>query len=269
MRLPISAFIICQDEEPFIEACIRSLVMCAEIVVVDSGSTDRTVEIIEGLKAEGFPIVFLHEKWRGYGGQKQFALEQCTQPWVFSIDSDERVSERLATALPDLLKAEGVNGYSVTRYDYLAGYGYVPPRAHERYHNRLFRYGTGRFDPTDKVHEGISIDGEVRKIAEGGLLHFRPIPLEDLIQKKNKYSSLKAQMKRERGIQARPWKMVFSPVFFFSRWYFGHGLWRCGWAGFINAASGGIYSFLTEAKRWEAEALEKVPPVEPRDPKGY
>jgi len=74
MKLPLSAFIICQDEERFIEPCIRSLDMCSEIVVVDSGSRDRTLEVLEALKAEGYPLVILKEKWRGYGGQKQFAM---------------------------------------------------------------------------------------------------------------------------------------------------------------------------------------------------
>ncbi|MFB2531598.1 glycosyltransferase family 2 protein [Paracoccus sp. p4-l81] len=269
MRLPISAFIICQDEEAVIESCLRSLSMCADIVVVDSGSTDRTVAIVQGLIDEGMPIRLFHEAWRGYGAQKQFALDQCTQDWCFSVDSDERVSARLTAALPAMIQTDGVDGWRVTRYDYLNGYGYVPPRAHERHHNRLFRRGTGRFDPTDRVHEGIAIDGTVRKAPEGGLLHFRPIPLAEEIGKKNKYSSLKAQMKRERGIAARPWKMVFSPIVFFGRWYFGHGLWRCGWAGFIHAATGGIYSFLTEAKRWEAEAIARKPPIEPPEPDGY
>ena len=96
MKLPLSAFIICQDEERFIEPCIRSLGMCSEIVVVDSGSTDRTLEILAALKDEGFPLLILSEKWRGYGGQKQFAMERCTEPWCLSIDSDERVSPHLA-----------------------------------------------------------------------------------------------------------------------------------------------------------------------------
>lgn len=269
MTLPISAFIICQDEARFIERCIRSLSMCAEIVVVDSGSTDETLAILERLRGEGFPLRILSEPWRGYGGQKQFALDQCGQPWCLSIDSDERVSRRLAAALPALIADEGVAGWKITRYDYLTGYGYVPPIAHERFHNRLFRRGRGRFDPSDRVHEGIHIDGEVRKAREGGLLHFRPIALHEQMGKENKYSTLKAQMKGERGIAPRPWKMLVSPFVFFWRWYLGYHLWRCGWAGFIRAANGAVYSYLTEAKRWENAALARVPPDEPEEPEGY
>lgn len=269
MTLPVSAFIICQNEERVIENCIRSVDFCAEIVVVDSGSTDATLAILARLRDQGLPLRILHEDWRGFGAQKQFALDQCTQDWCFSIDSDERVSEALRARFPDLLADPAVNGWKITRYDYINGYGYVPPRAHERFHNRLFRRGTGRFNTTDLVHEGIEIDGEVRKAQPGGLLHFSPIPLHDQMLKENRYSSLKAKMKADRGMRARPLKMLVSPPIFFLRWYLGHGMWRCGWPGFIHCAKGAIYSFLTEAKRYEAEAMARVPPVEPKDPQGY
>lgn len=262
-RLPLSAFVICFNEAERIENCLRSLAMCSEIIVVDNGSTDGTQEIIQSLAAEGLPIQLIHEEWRGYGAQKQFALDHCTQDWLLSIDSDERVSQKLAAILPQLLADTSVEGWAITRYDYINGYGYVPPRAHERYHNRLFRKGKGWFDPTDKVHEGLRIEGRVKKAKPGGLLHFSPIPLHEQMLKENKYSTLKAQMKRERGKAPSPLKMLISPLIFTLRWYFRHGLWRCGWGGFIHAAKGGIYSFLTEAKRWEAEAMERTPPKEP------
>lgn len=267
--LPISAFIICQNEERVIEACVRSVSFCAEIVVVDSGSTDATLAILERLRAEGLPLRVLHEKWRGFGAQKQFALDQCTQDWCFSIDSDERVSPALARQFPQLLADPGVNGWQITRYDYLNGYGYVPPSSHERYHNRLFRRGSGRFNTTDLVHEGIEIDGVVKKAVPGGLLHFSPIVLHDQMLKENKYSTLKAQMKQDRGLPPRPWKMLVSPPLFFLRWYLWHGMWRCGWPGFIHCAKGAIYSFLTEAKRYENAAMRRVPPVEPADVSRY
>ena len=262
MTLPISAFIICQDEERFIEPCIRSLHMCAEIVVVDSGSTDRTFEILDRLSAEGFPIKLYREAWRGYGGQKQFALEQCQQPWCLSIDSDERLSPLIAQDLPGLI-TQDVAGWRITRYPYLDGFGYAPPQAKERMNLRILRNGAGHFDPKDKVHEGLYVTGEVKNAPRGGLLHFRPIHLHEQFLKENKYSSLKAQMKADQGKRAQPWKMAVSPLVYFLRLYFHNGLWRCGWAGFIRAMLGATYAFMTEAKRWEHEAIQAVPPVEP------
>lgn len=269
MRLPVSAFIICQNEARVIENCVRSVAFCNEIVVVDSGSTDATIAILERLRDEGLPLRIIREPWRGFGAQKQFALEHCTQDWCFSIDSDERVSPKLAGVFPSLLADPAVDGWKITRYDYLNGFGYVPPTAHERYHNRLFRRGAGRFNTTDLVHEGIRIDGRVAKARPGGLLHFSPIPLHDQIVKENRYSTLKATMQVQRGKPLRPWKMLVSPPVFFLRWYFRHAMWRCGWAGFIHCCKGAIYSFLTEAKRYENDAMTRVPPVEPEMPADY
>jgi glycosyltransferase involved in cell wall biosynthesis len=262
-KLAISAFIICQDEERFIERCIRSLAICAEIVVVDSGSTDRTLDILAALTAEGFPIAIFREPWRGYGGQKQFALEQCRQPWCLSIDSDERLSPQLIADLPRLIAEPAVVGWRVTRYPFLDGFGYAPPQAKERFNLRVLRNGAGAFDATDKVHEGLRVTGEVRKAPRGGLLHFRPIQLHEQFLKENKYSSLKAGMKADQGKRPEPWKMLFAPPLYFLRLYFHNGLWRCGWAGFIRAATGGVYAFLTEAKRWETAAIARTPPAEP------
>lgn len=269
MPLPISAFIVCQNEEHVIERCIQSISFCTEIIVVDSGSSDGTVAILEHLRGGGLPLRIIHEPWRGFGAQKQFALDHCTQDWCFSIDSDERVSDKLRNIFPNLLKDSEVNGWKITRYDYLNGYGYVPPSSHERYHNRLFRRGKGRFNTTDLVHEGISIDGKVCKAKPGGLLHFSPLPLHQQMLKENKYSSLKATMLKQRGQRAKPWKMILSPPIFFLRWYVKHGMWRCGWPGFIHCVKGSIYSFLTEAKRYENNAIDRVPVVEPLNSKYY
>lgn len=268
-KLPISAFLICQDEEDVIEACIRSVSMCAEIIAVDSGSTDKTCEIIEGLIAEGLPIRLIREEWRGYGGQKQFALEQCTQPWCLSIDSDERVSRKLADALPEAVNQTETKVWRVTRYDYLIGYGYVPPSSHERYHIRLFQRGHAYFDPTDIVHEGMRVEGKAPKLTEGGLLHYRPLDIGSKFSKENKYSGLKAEMRDRDGIPARPWKMIISPWFYFFRQFVGQGLWKCGWAGFIHSSKGAVYSFLTEAKRWELQAMKRLPISEPTDTQDY
>ena len=262
--LPISAFVICQDEEAVIEACIRSVAMCAQIVVVDSGSTDGTIGILQRLRDEdGLPVEIVHEDWRGYGAQKQFALGLCTQPWCLSIDGDERVSRGMAATLPDIVAQTETDVWKLTRYDYLLGYGYVPPGSHDRFLIRLFRRGKAWFDPDDLVHEGMRTTSAVRKLKPGGLLHFRPLTVAENFTKENKYSSLKARMRHRDGVSPKPGKMLVSPLVYFIRLYMRQGLWRCGWAGFIHATKGAIYSFLTEAKRWETDAVARKPVEEP------
>jgi len=98
-KLPLSAYVICLNEIEYLGNCIESLQCCKEIVIVDSGSKDGTLELIEKYKSDGYPIKFIHNDWPGYAAQKQFALEQCSEPWCLSIDSDERLDEILKNEL--------------------------------------------------------------------------------------------------------------------------------------------------------------------------
>lgn len=264
--LPISAFIICLNEKAYIGNCIESLDCCAEIVIVDSGSGDGTLELVQSYIDKGFPIRLFREPWRGYAGQKQFALDRCTQPWCLNIDADERLDDALRAALPDLLSAgDDVVGWRIARRPYLIGFGYTPPRVHERRNLRLIRNGRGRYDLRQKVHEGIVPDGRVRPSRTGSLLHFRPLPIDEQILKENKYSSLKADGLVENGRPARRLKIVFNPPLYFLRLYFRNGLWRCGLPGFIEAMTGAVYSFLTESKVYQRHAIKRRPPHDNRD----
>ncbi len=262
-KLPLSAFIICMNEEKYLGACIESLGQCAEIVMVDSGSTDGTREMVQRYIDHGWPIRFMHEDWRGYAGQKQFALEQCTQPWCFSIDADERLDEPLRAVLPQLLEArEPIVGWRIARRPHLIGFGYTPRHVHERCNLRLIRKGCGAFDLAQRVHEGIVADGRVRTSRHGSLLHFRPLPIDEQILKENKYSTLKADQLIAEGRPRSLLRMFGNPPGYFLRLYFWHGLWRCGIPGFIFAMTGAVYSFLTEAKIYQRRAMKSKPPVD-------
>lgn len=259
-RIPLSAFIICHNEEKYLGECIESLAECAEIVIVDSGSTDGTIPLIQSYVDRGWPIRLFKEPWRGYAGQKQFALEQCRQEWCFNIDADERLDDALRAALPELLARKDVAGWRIARRPYLIGYGYTPPYVHERRNLRLIRRGAGSYDLAQKVHEGIRSDGRIEPALKGSLLHYRPLPIDEQILKENKYSSLKADQWMAEGKGARGLKLFLNPPLYFLRLYFRNGLWRCGAAGFVEAMTGAVYSFLTEAKIYQRHKLkERVP----------
>lgn len=264
--LPLSAFVICLNEEKYLGNCIESLTDCRDIVVVDSGSTDGTLKLVQDYIAGGWPIRLIEEPWRGYAAQKQFALEQCREDWCFSIDADERIDDDLRKALPTLVAAEpDIVGWRVARRPYLIGYGYTPKRAHERRNLRLIRRGKGAFDLTQTVHEGIVPEGRVEPSPTGSLLHFRPLPIEEQILKENKYSTLKADQLVTAGQGPRKWKMLFNPPLYFFRLFFRNGLWRTGLPGFIEAMTGAVYSFLTEAKIYQRNAQRDRPPVDNMD----
>ena len=260
---PVSAFIICQNEEAYLGNCIESLRGFAEIVIVDSGSTDGTAALVQSYIDKDWPIRFMFETWRGYAGQKQFALEQCTQPWCLNIDSDERLDTALQNAIPELLAApDTIVGWKIARRPYLIGYGYTPEKVKERKNLRLIRRGKGAYDLSQKVHEGIVPHGEVAKSANGSFLHFRPLVMDEQILKENKYSSLKADQQFAEGKRAKTVKLVFSPLFYFLRLYFRNGLWRCGVPGFIEAMTGAVYAFLTQAKIYQRHALKRRPSID-------
>ena len=264
--LALSAFIICLNEEAYLGNCIESLDACRDIVIVDSGSTDGTLSLIQSYIDRGWPIRLFSEPWRGYAGQKQFALEQCREDWCFNIDADERFDEPLKEVLPRLLKAEpGIVGWRIARRPYLIGYGYTPRRAHERRNLRLIRRGRGSYDLSQKVHEGIRPDGRVENALQGSLLHFRPLVMDEQILKENKYSSLKADQLVAAGTKPRRIKLLFNPPVYFLRLYLRNGLWRCGFPGFIEAMTGAVYSFLTEAKIYQRNALRDRPSMDTMD----
>lgn len=262
-KLPLSAFIICLNEETYLGNCIESLEQCTEIVIVDSGSTDGTATLVQSYIESGWPIRFIHEPWRGYAGQKQFALDQCTQPWCFNIDADERLDQPLKALMPSLLEApDDIAGWKVARRPYLIGYGYTPEKAHERRNLRLIRKGRGHYDLRQKVHEGIVPDGKVGAARSGSLLHYRPLIIDEQILKENNYSTLKADQQFAEGKPPRPYKMLFGPPLYFCRLYFRNGFWRCGFAGFIQAATGAVYAFLTAAKLYQRHALKTRPNID-------
>jgi len=259
-KLAISAFIICQNEEAYLGNCIESLAEFSDIVIVDSGSTDGTIQLIRSYIEKGWPIRLFNETWRGYAGQKQFALEQCREPWCFNIDSDERLDAPLRKLLPELISApQEIVGWRVARRPYLIGYGYTPENVKERKNLRLIRKGRGGYDLAQAVHEGIVPDGRVEKAKTGSLLHYRPLVIDEQVLKENKYSTLKADQQFAEGRKPRVSKLVFSPWLYFLRLYFRNGLWRCGASGFIEAMTGAVYAFLTQAKLYQRQALKERP----------
>ncbi len=247
--LPISATVICKNEEACIGKCLASLAGLAEIVVVDSGSTDGTLAIIDEFARGGLPIRLIHQDWLGYARQKQFALDQAREPWVLSIDADEWLDDDLSADLPRLIAADpSIVGWELRRT--LTLYGSLKPVSlwtRPEHMLRIVRRGKAHFDESLIVHEGLIVDGRTEIAANGLLRHERGLPLDAQMKKEIIYARLKAEQRIEAGVKPSRLKLFFNPTIYFLRIFFWNRFFLSGWAGFIHAMTGATYSFMTES----------------------
>ena len=263
---PISAFIVCKNEAAVLGDCLDSLDFCREIVIVDSGSTDGTLDLVEGYRKRGFPIRLIKRDWPGYAKQKQFALEQCTQPWCLSLDSDERLDSDLKATLSAMpLDDASPSCSAFVRREYLQGYGYPPRAVHAKPLVRLVRTGTAHFDQTALVHESLIGQGPVVTIRPGTILHFRYMSINKDVEKVCLYADLKAHDQFARGRRTNLSKLMFKPVGSFLKSYIGQRYFLCGAPGLIHASMFAQYSFLTEAMLYRLSLGKETPEEKQRD----
>lgn len=240
--LPLSVIIITKNEARHIAACLQSVRFASEIIVLDSGSTDGTIEIARQHGA----VVHQSSDWPGFGPQKNRALKAATQAWVLSIDADERVTPELKQEIIETLAAPTCMGYFVPRLSELCGQpirhsGWWPDHV-----LRLFCREKGRFTEVP-VHERVEINGPTAKL-NACLLHYPYESLEALIQKMNRYSSDAAQMMFAKGKRAGVLSMVGHSVWTFVRIYLLRRGFLDGRYGFVLAVTAAAGSFFRYSK---------------------
>ncbi|MCB0344888.1 MAG: glycosyltransferase family 2 protein [Bdellovibrionales bacterium] len=250
-RKPISAFIICCNEENYIADCVKSVAFCDEVLVVDSFSSDRTVEIAKELGAK-----VIQREWPGYKKQKSYALSQTSHEWVLNLDADERVSETLKNNILEVLRRESMNGssssvigYDVNRLVYYLGRWWRKGGWYPEYRLRFFRKSQvtwGGIDP----HEKPIPHGPTGRL-DGDIYHFTYKDMNDQADRLNKFSTLAAKERFAIGEQPSLIKMLVNPWVRFVKFYFLKRGFQEGMAGFIIAVLEGYYTFMKYAKLWE------------------
>lgn len=192
----ISAVVITKNEAEMIGRCLSSLEWVDEVVVMDSGSTDRTREIAA---ARGARVVETRE-WPGFGPQKNRAIDLAAGDWILSIDADERVTPELAAEIRAALARPGVDAFAMRRSSSYCGRAIRHSGWWPDYVTRVFRRGRARFSD-DLVHERLLTAGRVERLS-GILLHESFVDLEDVLDKMNRYSSLGAEQLAATGRSA-------------------------------------------------------------------
>jgi glycosyltransferase involved in cell wall biosynthesis len=244
MAAGLSVVMIVLDEEDRLGEALDSVSFADEIVVVDSGSRDRTVEIARERGAK----VVVHADWPGFGPQKNRALAEATRDWVLSLDADERVTPELRDEIRAVVSGKNVaahDAYDVPRLSSYCGRfmrhgGWWPDRV-----TRLFRRGKARFSD-DLVHERLVVDGTTGLLA-GKLLHHAFDDLEEVLRKIDTYSTASARMMHERGRRGSLFAAIAHGYWAFLRTYVFQAGFLDGRHGFMLAVSnaeGTYYRYL-------------------------
>jgi glycosyltransferase involved in cell wall biosynthesis len=247
--MTLSVIVIARDEEASIGRTLASVAFADEIVVVDSGSSDRTVDIARSHGAK----VTVTADWPGFGPQKNRALELATGDWVLSLDADEWLSEKSAAEIRSAIAAAkpAVVAYRLPRRSSFCGRflrhsGWWPD-----YVVRLFRRERGRFSD-DIVHERLIVEGAPATLAEP-ILHETFVDLEDLIAKMNRYSTASAMQLSREGKTAGLGEAIAHALWAFVRTYILR-------AGFLDGREGFMLAWATaEGTYYRYAKLMRLP----------
>ena len=255
--MSLSVVIITKDEEANLARTLASIAWADERIVVDSGSTDGTLEVARQHGAKIF-----QERWKGYAGQKNSAIAKASSEWVLSLDADEEISPELAanikraTTRPE----SDITGYFMARRNLFLGRwirhgGFYPDRK-----LRLFRRGYGKFMER-AVHETMQVEGATA-ILSGDLIHNAYPTLTGYIETMNRYSTLGAEVAAAKGVTSSSFvaflmNVYYRPALSLSWNYIFRRGFLDGREGFLLHLYHNVYVSWKYAKAWEASRQSK------------
>jgi glycosyltransferase involved in cell wall biosynthesis len=244
---PISATLITYNEEQNIAGALESLSWADEIVVVDSGSSDSTLEV-----CRRYTERVLHRDWTGYVDQKNFAVGQASHDWVFSLDADERASAELRAEIHELARSGfDCPGYRIPRVANFWGRWIRHGDWYPDYQLRLFDRRRGRWEG-GRVHESVKISG-TPGFLRGEIHHFTYRSLSDYLRRLETYSNLAALDYKQMGKSADFFKLLGNPLAAFVKAYLLKRGFLDGTPGFAVAVMGAVSVFFKYAKLYELE----------------
>jgi len=241
--LPLSLVVITRDAGADLAQCLASVTFAGEMLVVDSGSRDDTVQVARRCGAR----VVEHE-WLGFGRQKQLAAEQARHEWILSLDADECVSPALARSIVALFDggSPGQPAYALARRNRFLGRWLAHGEGYPDWTVRLFDRRRARWSD-HAVHEHVIADSTPGRL-RGDLMHASGESIDAYIAKQNRYTTLQAAELHANGDRAGALRIVLSPLGRFFRFYVLKLGFLDGAPGFAHIAIGAFASFLKYAK---------------------
>jgi glycosyltransferase involved in cell wall biosynthesis len=250
-ELKISVYMITYNNERTVERALKSVAWADEIVVVDSFSNDKTMDICRMFTDKVF-----QRRWPGHREQYQYAADLTTNEWIMFVDADEEIPSELAEEIRKELnrRTEDLNGFFIYRRTYYLGrwirYGGWYPDGEIR----LYRKSRGRWE--GGLHAKIVVEGKVNSL-KSHYLHYTYRDISDQIQTVDRYSKIAAEDLFRNGNEFSLFKLLFHPPFRFVKEYFFKFGFRDGLPGLIIIASTMYYVFMKYAKLWELRTLKR------------
>jgi len=243
----LSVTIICKNEEKNIEDCLKSVSWADEIIVVDSRSSDKTIEI-----AKRYTDRVFNREWEGYASQRSFALKEAKNEWIFPLDADERCTKELKEEILSIINNPNTseNGFWIPRKNFFLNHWLKHSGWYPGYQMRLFR--KDKTSVADRlVHEGYEVEAKTGKL-KSDILHYTVNSISDYMNKVNNYSTLQALEKSGRG------KVKFSDLFLrplaaYLQQYFLQGGFLDGIPGLMAVNFHVMTNMLTYMKIWEMQ----------------
>ena len=242
----LSVILITRNEEANLADCLASLEGIAQqIVVVDTNSSDRTLDIAKSYGA----VIAQPQDWPGFGPQKNRALDLATGEWVLSLDADERLTPALKSEIVTAIHHSAhVDCFAIPRLSWYCGRFIRHSGWNPDYVDRLFQRGSARFSD-DLVHERLLPCGQVAKL-ENPMLHYSFMNYSQVLQKIDRYSTASAEQAFAKGKTSTPLKAVLHGAWSFFRTYFLQAGFLDGPQGFTLAMSNAQGTYYRYVKLW-------------------
>ena len=246
----LSVIILTKNEEKNIADCIASVQWADEVVVFDSFSQDRTVEIAQGLEA-----TVLQHWFENFAQQRNAALDAVDSDWVFFVDADERATPELASEIRRAIQDESRSGWWVPRHNYIFGRVIRHAGWYPDYQLRLLRHGQARYDPKREVHEIVILDGDEGYL-ENPLIHYNYANLAQFNERQNRYTDYEAKILFDQGFRPKPHNFILQPLRELRRRYVSLEGYKDGFHGLLLSLLMAYYTLVMHVRLrrlWKSE----------------